>query len=802
MRNYQIGTIVFNNWTIKRRIGEGSFGKVFEIERDDFGETYKAALKVITVPQNEAELQGVLDQGLGPKEAEAYFYGMVEEIVREFAIMAKLKGTGNVVNYEDHIVIKHDNGIGWDILIRMELLNPLLPYAYEHPFARKDIIRLGVDICKSLELCQKYNIIHRDIKPENIFVSDNGDFKLGDFGIARTIENTMSGLSKKGTYNYMAPEVYRGSDYGFNVDLYSLGIVLYRLLNKNRIPFMPPAPEAITFKNQEMALAKRMGGEAIPQPFYASGRLGEIVLKACAFDPKDRYSSPSQMRSELEAILYDEKDASLIYPDGDELLITKNRYVTEDKATLSDENLASDKTESIFGGHANDQFDQSKTESVFSSKSETIDSFDSSKTESVYKHVQFNQSRVEKTDEKPKKKKLLPIVIVALIVIGGITGFLIYNGNIKEKEKEYNALISQANSVVETNPKQAAELYLKAQSYDYNSSEPFISYAYALYKNDEYDQCIDYIENALGLGKQYDVQDQSRLSEILAASYFEKGDYAAAASFFRLSNAGGDITVSSMRDYAVSLGRLGDVSAADEIMKKMSAAGASGDMQDYVQAEVDFALKNYVDAESGFLKVLDNTQDTTLQRRSLRSVAELYRDCTNLSKTGKSPIDKPAIKECEVLAQGIATYGLDYDASLWEMLAMSYFEAYKADKSLGSSYLKKSADAFVRVLDLGIQKDYLYSNLYTIYYDLKDYDSAAKALDDYENFSPDSYVPHALRSMMYITIENAKPQTNRNYERAVLEYEVAEKLIKKSDDTTYYQQLKSLINQLKNKGWI
>jgi len=227
MDKYQIGSIVFNNWTIKRKIGEGSFGKVFEIERDDFGETYKAALKVITVPQNEAELQGILDQGLGLKEAEAYFYDMVEEIVREFAIMAKLKGTGNVVNYEDHIVIKHDNGIGWDILIRMELLSPLLPYAYEHPFARKDIIKLGVDICKSLELCQKYNIIHRDIKPENIFVSDNGDFKLGDFGIARTIEKTMSGLSKKGTYNYMAPEVYRGSDYGFNVDIYSLGIVLY-----------------------------------------------------------------------------------------------------------------------------------------------------------------------------------------------------------------------------------------------------------------------------------------------------------------------------------------------------------------------------------------------------------------------------------------------------------------------------------------------------------------------------------------------------------------------------------------------
>jgi len=186
-------------------------------------------------------------------QAEQYFYSVVEDIVREFAIMAKLKGTANVVSYEDHMVIRHSDGIGWDILIRMELLNPLLPYAYKHPFSRRDIIRLGIDMCRALELCQKYNIIHRDIKPENIFVNDNGDFKLGDFGIARTVEKTMSGLSKKGTYNYMAPEVYRGNEYGFGVDIYSLGIVLYRLLNKNRLPFLPPAPGPITYHNRDCA---------------------------------------------------------------------------------------------------------------------------------------------------------------------------------------------------------------------------------------------------------------------------------------------------------------------------------------------------------------------------------------------------------------------------------------------------------------------------------------------------------------------------------------------------------------------
>ena len=203
----QPGAVVFGSWTVHRRLGEGSFGQVFELRREDFGETYRAALKVISVPQSPAEVQAALEEGMTREQAERYFYGVVEDVVREFAIMAKLKGTANVVGYEDHEVVRHPEGIGWDIRIRMELLTPLLPYAYAHPFARRDVIRLGIDVCKALELCQKYNVIHRDVKPENIFVSENGDFKLGDFGIARTIDRTVSGLSKKGTFHFMAPAV-------------------------------------------------------------------------------------------------------------------------------------------------------------------------------------------------------------------------------------------------------------------------------------------------------------------------------------------------------------------------------------------------------------------------------------------------------------------------------------------------------------------------------------------------------------------------------------------------------------------
>ncbi len=350
--SYTIGTTVFNNWIIVRKIGEGSFGVVYEIERKDFGQVYKAALKVVTIPQNQAE---ILEKGMNYEMAEKYYYTVVEDVVNEFALMARLKGTANVVSYEDHIVIKHENAIGWDILIKMELLTSLQYYPYTNPLKRRDIIKLGIDICKGLELCQKYNIIHRDIKPDNIFVSDNGDFKLGDFGIARTVEKTMSGLSKKGTYNFMAPEVFKGEAYGHSVDLYSLGIVMYKLLNKNRQPFLPAAPNPITHSDEEKARTLRFCGEKFPPAHYAQGRLNEIILKAAAYKPENRYSSPIQMRMELEAILYDEKDESIIYPDGEQLSFAQNVYVTNTSQTNGGTNInkpineVDEKTASVFG---------------------------------------------------------------------------------------------------------------------------------------------------------------------------------------------------------------------------------------------------------------------------------------------------------------------------------------------------------------------------------------------------------------------------------------------------------------------
>ena len=149
----------WDNWYIKDIIGAGSFGKVYSIERTDFGNTYTATLKHIRVPASQFEVKSVIADGMSESDAEKYFEKLVSEIVEEFVLMSKLKGNSHIVSYEDHNVIKNPNKIEWDIFIRMEKLAALIDYITKNKIIKKDIIKLGIDICKALELCQKQIII-------------------------------------------------------------------------------------------------------------------------------------------------------------------------------------------------------------------------------------------------------------------------------------------------------------------------------------------------------------------------------------------------------------------------------------------------------------------------------------------------------------------------------------------------------------------------------------------------------------------------------------------------------------------
>ena len=301
---YTIGSTAFTNWEIIKELGEGATGKVFEIHKTDYGITTKSALKVIRVPHSAADLKAALAEGMDEQSVSGYFQGFVDEIVKEIVIMSELKSHPNIVSYEDHQVTPHKDSLGWDILIRMELLTPLLDYQLSCRITENDVIRMGLELTGALVFCHGKGLMHRDIKPENIFVSETGQFKLGDFGVARTVEKTTGGLSRKGTEKYMAPEVYLGKSYNQTADIYSLGLVLYSFLNRGRLPFYPLDKNQISFADRESAMDRRMRGDAVPAPADASPELAAVILKACAYRAEDRYQTAADMLAALEKVTF------------------------------------------------------------------------------------------------------------------------------------------------------------------------------------------------------------------------------------------------------------------------------------------------------------------------------------------------------------------------------------------------------------------------------------------------------------------------------------------------------------------
>ena len=287
-------------WRAVKYLGSGQFGQVYEIERTQAGITEHAAVKIVTRPKDESELEARYENGFDEESVAASYAEELQQYASEYRLMLEMKGQSNIISCDDFTLIENPNGIGGKIYIRMELLTPLKKMQKEIFTKEETVIRLGMDICRALMLCEEKHIIHRDIKPENIMVSQFGDFKLCDFGVSRFLDHTTN-ASQSGTPAYWAPEIAHMEKYGKSVDLYSLGIMMYWMLNNRKMPFID-ADEVMTAQKMNEALRRRYSGERLPMPAKGSHRLKQIVLKACAYRPSDRYTSANEMYADLEAL--------------------------------------------------------------------------------------------------------------------------------------------------------------------------------------------------------------------------------------------------------------------------------------------------------------------------------------------------------------------------------------------------------------------------------------------------------------------------------------------------------------------
>ena len=292
---------LWDAWEIKRKIGEGSFGAVYEVETSLYDVTRRAAVKLITF-RNTDMLNGIpVEETLSEDAMKKIKEEEAKKNVREVSLMNILQGSNHIVTIHEFKIIPGESTT--DVLILMELLTSVSHYVRNGEADREFVIKLGIDICKALESCEREKIIHRDIKPDNIFVNKEGDFKLGDFGLSRKMSQSASeSLRKfKGTPLYMSPEACAwGRQVDHTSDLYSLGIVMYQLLNEGKIPFGTIKED---YDDEERAIRQRLDGKEILPPVHEKGNLWKIIQKAIRFKKEDRYQSAGLMRKDLEELL-------------------------------------------------------------------------------------------------------------------------------------------------------------------------------------------------------------------------------------------------------------------------------------------------------------------------------------------------------------------------------------------------------------------------------------------------------------------------------------------------------------------
>ena len=302
---------LWGKWKVKRIIGEGSFGAVYEVESEKFGNRSTCAVKLISF-KNAEMLQGVKNgETLSSEELEQLKIEEAKKNVREAVLMEKLEGRDHIVNIYDYDIFPGQSTT--DVIIRMELLTNLNDYMKAHQMDSENdlkniVMKLGIDIGQALEECEVEKIVHRDIKPDNIFINKNGTFKLGDFGLSRKMNKSASFSLRKsaGTPLYMAPEALGwGRKVDTLSDLYSLGIIMYQLLNGQNIPFVSGDGD---FDEVDEAIEKRADGEEILPPEHENGQLWKIIQKTCQFKKENRYQSAIEFRKELEKLKTEVKE--------------------------------------------------------------------------------------------------------------------------------------------------------------------------------------------------------------------------------------------------------------------------------------------------------------------------------------------------------------------------------------------------------------------------------------------------------------------------------------------------------------
>jgi len=271
---------MLDNYIMGGAMSEHHGVRCYPAIENETGDRY--IVKVISVPAAQSQLDALLLTGAYPdrESALAYFKDMADGVMAEIDTLEKLAELEGFVAYSACQIGPKDSEDGFDIYLLGTYKRTLLKHFKRHSFTHLDALNLGLDLCAALSVCRRLGYLYVDLKPSNIFVTDQRLFRIGDLGFVRLDSLKYTSIPEKYISTYTPPEIRDAfSALNATMDVYAAGLILYQAYNNGELPF-----------NVDV-----QPGDAIPAPLYADYEMSEIILKACAANPEDRWQDPTQM---------------------------------------------------------------------------------------------------------------------------------------------------------------------------------------------------------------------------------------------------------------------------------------------------------------------------------------------------------------------------------------------------------------------------------------------------------------------------------------------------------------------------
>ncbi len=285
MRVYEVGTRVLETWFIQKCITNENEYSHFIIQAGH-DETTTASLWVINFPATQDEFKVLCENGMQHEEAVAFFEQAAEDYIGSLMFSNDEKASDLLLTIDDYVIEKDEESKIITVFLRTKHVLPLTAFLEENPANTENTLKIAYKLCDAVEYIQKNDLPRRLLTIDNLFIDKNNNFLLGCFGSVN--DN-----------RFQSPEEHRGETALYNSDVNSIGVLLYTILNNGRIPLLPRNIENPTKEDIELAVQDRHAGMPFPPPSNANHVLASIILRACAFKPKARYSSVSELKDAL-----------------------------------------------------------------------------------------------------------------------------------------------------------------------------------------------------------------------------------------------------------------------------------------------------------------------------------------------------------------------------------------------------------------------------------------------------------------------------------------------------------------------